>query len=371
MFEASKELMSGALSLVAACVSAQHTIPIYSFVKVEGEGGDVWITGSDGDVTVSVVIETKVDEYFGFCVPGKQFIDLVSMLGGDFTVEKDGTRVLIKHGRARHRLPFQSESDYPELPGIEGESLTIPGNLLRRMMEASEIAIDTKPDGKFPAMRGLHVSVSGGWLHIVGCDGVRLAVASHVMEGDINVIIPHKAVTVFGKFADGPDSVELIPQQSQVSLRGPDGNVISRLLVGAFPDWKLAIPQNFLYTAELSVPALILAIRRVGLASNIRDSQHSPAFSLKFTFTSKDLKLEAQSAEKGEALEYIDIECPGLEGELVVGVAGRQVLDFLAIVHEGHLLLDFRDAVTGLQFRPKQEFGFDYKYITMPVALKW
>lgn len=371
MFTASKEKMSEALALVGSCILATHAVPIYQYLLMEGDSSDLWLTGSDGEVTIITSVEVPSSEDFALCIPAKQFIDLVGLLGGDFSVEQADGRALVKHGRARHKIPILPREQYPESPEIVGESLTLAGNLLKRMMEATEIAVDNKPDGKFPAMRGLHVSVSKGWLHVVGLDGVRMAVASTPMTGEFTVVVPHKAVLVFEKFSDGPEPVEIIPQENHVSLRGERGNVISRRLVGVFPDWRLAIPQNFVHQADISVPALILAIRRVGLASNIRDSAHSPAFSLKFTFSATELKIEGQSPEKGEGTEYIDISCPTLEQEMVIGVAGRQVLDFLSVVQTGHLLLDFRDAVTGLQFKPKDEFGFQYRYITMPVALRW
>lgn len=372
MFSATKDKLAGALALINTCVSSAHPLPAYQHVLVEGCEGDLWLTGSDGQVTVVTGIETTTDGDFAWCLPGKQFIDLVGMLGGEFSAEEANGRILIEHGRSKHRMPFLPRAEFPEVQMISGESLAVSGNLLRRMMEATEIAVDTKPDGKFPAMRGLNLSVSEGQMHIVGCDGVRLAAASHPMEGNFEAVVPSKAVTVFSKFAEGPAAVEIIPMENHVCLRGERGNVIASRLVGAFPNWKLAIPKDLLYHAEISVPALVLAIRRVGLASNIRDSATSPAFSLKFTFSTKStLQIEAKSPEKGEAIETIDVDCPGLEEEMVIGVAGRQVLDFLGILDTGHIFLDFKDPVTGLVFRPKQEFGFQYRYVTMPVALKW
>jgi len=240
------------------------------------------------------------------------------------------------------------------------------------MMDATGIAIDSRPDGKYPAMRGVNISISDGSMHVVGADGFRMAVASHPMPGVFDIIIPAKAIPIFSRFAEGPAKVEIIPQENHVSLRGERGNVIASRVTGQFPAWQLAIPKDPPYRAEISVPDLVLAIRRVGLASNNRDTATSPAFSLKLTFLSQEsLRIEAKSPEKGEAVEVIDIDCPQLQEEMAIGVAGKQVLDFLSVLETGHILLDFKDPLTGLTFRPKEEFGFEYKYVTMPVALKW
>lgn len=374
MFTSSKEKIGSTLALLNSVVTAKPLVPAYAFILMEGSDGDLWMTASDGEVTVVTSIEVGIEQEFAWGIPAKHFAELVALFGSEFSVEdfNDG-RILVKHGKARHRLLKLPRDKFPESQPVRGPSVALSGNLLRTLIEATAFAVDPKPDGKFPAMRGVQVMVKDGSFHMVGCDGVRMAVASIPMGGDFEVVIPSKAIGVFSKFADGPAEVELVPQENQVSLRGERGNIISRRLVGQFPNWQLAMPKDLPFEAQMSATTLTLAIRRAGLAANPHDSAESPAFACKFTLSESELYIETQSEAHGEGEEHVDISCPGLKGQepMVIGVAGKQVLDFLKIVTQGDLIMKFKDPDSPLVFAPHGALGYDYKYFTMPCRLKF
>jgi DNA polymerase III sliding clamp (beta) subunit (PCNA family) len=135
----------------------------------------------------------------------------------------------------------------------------------------------------------------------------------------------------------------------------------------------LVIPTDLQYHAEMSAAALTIAIRRVGLSTSSHDSSEGPAFACKFTISATEMVIEARSDGRGEGEEHIDIKCPTLAGQepMVVGVAGKQVLDFLKVVNQGDLKMSFKDKDTSLVFRPLGTLGFDYQYLTMPCRLKF
>lgn len=374
MFISTKDKLASPLELVNSVVMAKPILPAYAYILMEGSEGDLWMTASDGEVTIVTSVETETEGDFACCIPAKQFSDLVKLFGGDFSVEEHGDgRVLVKHGKARHKIPILPQSAFPEVQAIRGRSISLPGNLFRAMIQATEFATDARPDGKYPAMRGLQTVINHGTLYIVGCDGVRMAIAATALDGDCEVIIPSKAISVFARFADGPGDVELVPQENQVCLRGERGNVISRRIIGQFPNWELVIPKDLTHHAEISATGLTMAIRRVGLSTSSHDSSDGPAFACKFTISATEMIVEARSDGRGEGEEHLDIKCPSLAGQepMVLGVAGKQVLDFLKIVNQGNLQMSFKDADTSLVFRPLGTLGFDYQYLTMPCRLKF
>lgn len=374
MFISTKEKLTSPLELVNSVVVAKPILPAYAYILMEGTDGDLWMTASDGEVTIVTSVETQIEAEFACCIPAKHFADLVKLFGGDFSVEEHGEgRVLVRHGKARHKIPILPNSAFPEVQPINGRSISIPGNLLRNMILATEFAVDSRPDGKYPAMRGIHATTSNGQLYIVGCDGVRMAIASTLIGGECDVTIPSKAVSVFARFADSPGDVELVPQENQVCLRGERGNVISRRIIGQFPNWELVIPKDLKHHVEMSSASLTTAIRRVGLATSSHDSTDGPAFACKFTITDTEMIIEARSEGRGEGEEHIDIKCPTLAGEepVIIGVAGKQILDFLKVVNQGNLVMSFKDPDTSLVFTPRGALGFEYKYLTMPCRLKF
>jgi len=100
MFSATKDKLSAAFGLIKGCVSEAAPLPAYQHILLEGGGGDLWLTGSDGQVTVVTCVETSTGPDFKWCLPGRQFMDLVGMFGGEFSAEEANGRILVEHGRS-------------------------------------------------------------------------------------------------------------------------------------------------------------------------------------------------------------------------------------------------------------------------------
>jgi DNA polymerase-3 subunit beta len=374
MFKSTKERLAGPLTLISSVVDAKPTIPAYEYILMEGSDGDLWLTASNMETTVVTNVETETEGDFACLVPARHFTSLVSLFGGDFTVaeEKEGT-ILVRHGKSKHRLKVLTRDSFPEVHAVQGKSVSLTGNLLRNMIRATEFAIDSHSDSKFPAMKGIQILVADGNLHMVGCDGMRMGIATVPMNGDFEVVVPARSIGVFSKFANGPGEVEIVPQENQVSLRGENGHVISRRIVGQFPNWQLIVPKEFHHEIIIPIDAFTMAIKRVGLSTNSHDSGAEPAFACKLTISCREMMVEARSPERGEGLEYVDVQCPGLaqnEDPIVVGIAGKQVLEFLKLLETGTLVMKYKPS-SPIVFVPKTTLGFDYSYLTMPVLLKW
>lgn len=371
MFTTSKQALASALQMVQSASVAHDPSPILSSLLFEGDETGLWITASNHEVTVMAAVPGDY-EPFSFLISAAPLLHLIPLFGGEFSMQEESGRILVKHGRARHKIPCFDTAAFPETPAVQGAPLLIKGGLFKQMVDATLFAVDSNPDGKYPAMQGLHFAVANGELTLVGCNGVRMAVASTLMEGEADLVIPSKAASIFAKFAEAPGMVEIIPMESHVAMRSERGLVISRLRVGQFPDWRLVMPKDVIHVAELDASDFLLAIRRVGFAANQRDSADAPAITMKCTLSSTEMLLETQSADKGEGKEVVDIKCPTLTNVKVVGLAGRQILDFVSEVENGIIKLQFSaDMTAPLLFSPKRDFGFVYNYVSMPTRLKF
>jgi DNA polymerase III sliding clamp (beta) subunit (PCNA family) len=242
------------------------------------------------------------------------------------------------------------------------------------MIEAVDFAVDRKEGGKVPAFKGINLRSIDGNLCVVGCDGKQIAVAKTEFVDDIELTIPFNAASAFSKFARDSAEVDIIAQENHVCVRSELGHVIANKLDSKYPAWQTIIPENVPHSASVSIAELSKVIRRASLSSGAKETENSPAQSVRFTFGEGELVIEAKDIDSiSDATESIPISCDTLQNFIAMGVAGGQVLDALAVIgaDSDTALLEFSTDKAPLVVRPGKPLPFEYTFVTMPVILKW
>ncbi len=88
---------------------------------------------------------------------------------------------------------------------------------------------------------------------------------------------------------------------------------------------------------------------------------------IRLHLTQNQLEISSQSAEEGEASESIQVEYSG--DKFDIGFNAQYLQDFLSVVGECNVRIEFKDANSQTQMRPDPDDGYDYRYIVMPMRL--
>jgi len=79
------------------------------------------------------------------------------------------------------------------------------------------------------------------------------------------------------------------------------------------------------------------------------------------------LHISSQTAEEGEARETVTTDYAGEEIE--IGFNAAYLQDFLNVISDGSVSLEFKDGNSQAQLRPASDDGYDYRYVVMPMRI--
>ena len=197
-------------------------------------------------------------------------------------------------------------------------------------------------------------------------DGRRLALvennlesAENASERDGEIILPFKAVAELMRSVDQSKAVVVHLTQSMVIFENNVTTIRSKLVSGAYPNYRSVIPLNFAREIEIPRALFIDVLKRISMVSTTVDGSES----VTLDFTPGQLLISASSSEYGEGNETIDI---AYEGEqLVICFNPKFLLDPIKTLACDQFKMRLNDNMTPVELTGDPGFI----YILMPMHL--
>src|SRR5262249_39149436 len=163
------------LNMLQGVVEKKSTIPILSNLLLEAAGGELWIKGTDLDVSISTRCGAEIRQEGAICVQTEKLFEIVTSLPeADIEIKlgADGqvARVL---ERSRFKVPGLTKDNFPEIKSYDGTFLGIPSELVRTFISRTIFAITTE-ESRY-TLNGAKVELSGKGIRMVATDGHRLS----------------------------------------------------------------------------------------------------------------------------------------------------------------------------------------------------
>lgn len=352
--------LSAALAIINTAVEKKNTIPVLSFLLLEG-GERITITGTDLDTTVRLAVAGEGKGTL--CVPAAQLREFAGLASGTITLTeakepKAIARVVVSCGGFTSLLPLIEKDAFPQCPKVTGTGIRLRGTVLASALRMVVLAADKNDYGKRWTTKSVNVKLGGGNLTLASTDEGQLAVATIPVDStdEAEYLLPRQSIAALMAFATANEQVELAETANHFGLIGPNGSVSARLLVGKFPEWQNFIPAEFPHTITANRGDLLLTVKRavLGLDGGV---------STRWAVSKESMVISAHSPER-EGEGTLAIDCSSLNGnDLSLGLNGLTVLRFLAAV-EGDVKFSFIDAKNPYRFEVNTE-GFTYQYLTM------
>ena len=166
------------LTQVGGVVERRQTLPILSNVLIKIENNELVITATDLEVELKTKTKIESDLEQEFTLPARKLIDICKALPVDSEIEINLTdeRATIKSGRSRFTLSTLPARDFPTIEAnICNEKLSIPGNVLKRLIDKTQFAM-AQQDVRY-YLNGMLLEVKEGKIRTVATDGHRLALS--------------------------------------------------------------------------------------------------------------------------------------------------------------------------------------------------
>ncbi len=361
-----------ALARIISVVPSKSTLQILENVLFDLSGGELTLTASDLELSMSVTIKVEGMEDGRVTVPAKILNETMRALPSmdiTFIADKASHGITVKTEQGSYRMSGDSAVNFPEEEQVAEEfSVELDAQLLRSIVTKTSFAVTT--DDLRPSMMGVLMQWREDEFRAVATDGHRLvqlrhsgALASADTGGEREVIIPAKALNILSRSLDqGPVSVVFGKSHVRFSFLGM--RMVSRIIDERYPNYESVIPLDNDITLEVNRTQLQAVVNRCAIFSNAVTHQ------VRFAISGSELTVSAEDQEYGgEAREMIPAVYSG-DAEMMVGFNARYVVDALSHLDSENVTFSFSSPTRAGLLRPTiQPEDLNILMLVMPLRL--
>ena len=354
--------LHNAFQIGGTVAQQRPTRPILADVLLSAKDGRLELQATDLEIGIRLNVQgVEIKEEGSAAIPQAR---VASILGetADETVEistEDGHCRIITSD-SEFRLPTDVAEEFPELPTYDdSKAYEIDRKDFVDMVKKTSFAAH-KGKHRY-ALNGVLLVIKPGKMQMVATDGRRLAHIEKKTKNpagtEVAVIVPTKALDEIIKVLGDEDvKIGINVSESQLVAKTAQAVVSTRLVEGHFPPYESVIPKDHDRKVDLNRDKLHSAVRRAALLT----SQDSSAVNL--CFSKDSLEVRSAAPETGEARVKLAVEYSGPAVEM--GFNPEFLTEFLRVLEEETVRLEFRDAASAGLFRS----GKDFLYVVMPVS---
>ena len=370
-FIVSSSDLSAHLQAISRVINAKNTLPILDSFLFELRDGTLYMTGSDGETTMTTQVEVTESEKDGkIAINAKTMLDALRE-GADvpltFEVDEDTMAVTVSYMNGHYSLMGQNADVYP-LPlglGDQYTKVVISSSVLQKAIGCTLFA--TANDELRPVMNGIYFDITEQDITFVASDGhklVRYRTTAASGSNQAAFILPKKPAGLLKNL--------LVKEEGDVTLAFNDRNcvimvgdyrLVCRLIEGKYPNYNSVIPNNNPYVLTLDRQTAISSIRRVSIFSSQASSL------IKLTLCENKLTLYAQDIDfSTSAQETIDCQYEGVD--MSIGFKSTFLLDIFSNIDCDNVAVAVADPSRAGVIKPvDQEEGESLLMLLMPMML--
>lgn len=238
-------------------VSSKSPLPLLSCLLLEAEKSGLRVTGTDLDVTTSVLVPCTITRPGRAAVGARHFNDVVRKITkGALSLAVSGSQLEVRYGGGKgwSKFPVQDAADFPRIPDLKAESkVQLEGDALTRLIARTGFAASTEETR--PQLNGVLLQGTDKQLTMVATDGHRLSRAvrkgAFSALGKDGVIVPTRALQAVSRTSEestSPIEIEIAGSRNQASFTAQVGEyrvqILTRLLEGPYPNYEQVIPKD-------------------------------------------------------------------------------------------------------------------------------
>jgi DNA polymerase III subunit beta len=364
-FTIGKTALLKELNMLQGVVEKKSTIPVLSNLLLEAAGAELWIKGTDLDVSISTRCGAEIRNEGAICVQAKKLFEIVRSLPESDIEIKLGVndQVSLVCDRSRFKMPGLTKDNFPEIKTFAGVFWPLSSELMRTFISRTIFAITTE-ESRY-ALNGAKVEISGKGIRMVATDGHRLSFIekqSDFGDAKLDVLIPKKTLAELARLCSETDeTIEIGSGDNHLFFKVGRRLLASRTLTGQFPNYELVLPKANENRIVIETSQVSSAIKRVALMAD--DRSHA----IKFDVNDGQVNITSQSSDQGEAGENLPVEYAG--PAITAGFNAQYLLDFFNVIQDGDVIFEFKDGNSATEIKSTNSSEYNLRYIIMPMRL--
>ncbi len=327
--EVTLNTLHNAASVAMRFAEKRTNLPVLGCVLLTAEGSRLILRATNIECGIEIIIPAKVSTEGTVAVPASVFAGFLGNARGKVvSVYLAGEVLKIETERANASIKTLSHEDFPILPRVSAEhSFKIKSSELVRAIRS--VAYCASLSAIKPELQSVLLRGEAGKLTAVATDSFRLAEKTVPLRGGGSVpelLLPARNAAELMRILDTVNAeVELYYNDNQLSVQTDSVYYTSRLLDGAFPNYRQILPKSF------STEAVVL---REDMASALKSlsifADKFAQVSLSLDTAKKSMFLSSRNPDVGEQTSTVKAS---IEGDGVsISFNGRYLADSLQAI---------------------------------------
>ena len=276
-FIVSSALLSQRLQTIGRVIVPKSNLAILENILFKVVGNQLMLVAADTETTLTTTLELVDSEGdVNFMINAKTIQEAVREIPEqpvDIYVNEENFSITIEYQNGKFNFVAQSADEYPLPPAMteEGVKFSMDSQLLYNGVNRSLFAASN--DALRPQIGGLYFDVQENETAIVATDAQKMACTKFpgVTAGQIgSFILPKKPANMLKGFLGKEEGQTQIEFSLRNAVFTTESYVMNcRLVEGRYPNYAAVIPTNNDIDVTVNRSALISALRRVLLFSNV------------------------------------------------------------------------------------------------------
>ncbi|MBO4836700.1 MAG: DNA polymerase III subunit beta [Clostridia bacterium] len=360
--------INAGMGMVSHAINVRPIRDIYANVMVEtGEEG-IWLTCTDGEMTIRTHVNATVVEEGVVLLPARLFGDLLRKLDGevDIRIDQNFRAEISSQGSNTHMVGLEA-SEFPDVPEVMDPQfrVEIPQNKLKDAIGRVMFAVSADETRRI--LTGVLMEIMDNEIRLVGLDGFRLALQRISQKTDIpdgkesvSAIIPGRMLGEFSRMmGDDESAASVVCGKSRFSISFGETNCYSTLLSGEFINYKQILPKAWKSEVLLRRDDFISAIDRASLIA-----REGKTNLVRLSLTQNQMTITA-NADMGSVKEEIPVSYT--DHEFKIAFNARYLYDVIRNVFTDEMCMRFNSNVSPCIIAPPE--GDMFTYLVLPVRV--
>lgn len=359
-----KSALTTALSTVQSVVESKSAMQVLQNVKVSAADGKATFVCSNLDITVKCSVDCEIIEAGATTLPVKILSTAIGkVIDGLVEIEVKDDKAAIQAGVTKFKLNGIPANEFPELPGVSGDKITLTAKGLREILRKTAFAMSV--DETRRALNGVLFDIKGkNELVAVATDGRRLSLLKTTAEIPDNlvrqIIFPRKSVDILRSKLAKDGNVTICISNTLVSFAFENTVIYTTIMDTKYPNYEAVIPTEAPYMVSVSRTELMEAIDRISVFASEAGSS-----SMQVKFADNAAVLTAKDSEYGGAMDEVPIKYSG--ESITMTMNPTYVKDALAALDEDEVEIHLKNEKSPAIISKVGES--DFTYVCMPLRV--
>jgi DNA polymerase-3 subunit beta len=367
--EVNRKDFISALNVGGSMAGRVKTIPILEDVKITIKGTSAVISSFDNETAITkrtYIVSSTEDAMF--CINHRNLVNILKTIKDEnvslYVVENVCT---IVHSKGEATLPVEPAIDFPS-PAKETDAqvVTLPCEGLFEWFKRARSFVASGEKAELrPVLGGVYFYVQNGEVGVASSDSFKFFHDRMQVDELSNIIvdalITPRSIDAILEVINGNETVDVSFGKKSIVFKVADAMVISRLIEGAYPKFKVVFDRPYPIEVKIGREELAESVSRATLSANIASMLLKLTIepSGKIMIDSEDLFSQRKTHE--------EVACEVEGGSLEIGFKGSSLTDCLNTMDGETLIVSFNDHKSPAMF--KESDGSAKAAVCLPMLM--